>query len=713
MKRRILLAFLLATSLLLSPFSRLVFATTWSTPVNVSNLAGNSSTPKIVVDNVGTIHAVWCGDTLGSLDIFYTSKPVGGSWSTPVNISKGHCQTPTLAISPDNTLHVAWEDQIPGFNIFYASKPSGGSWTTPLNVSNCGLCDTYNPNLAIASDGGLHLTWYDAGTQRPYYATKLVGGTWSTPIQIQNDTPGQLAWTSMTIDSSDNLHLVAIKQDHNGTDQNVYYLTKPNGGVWSTPTLVSDCTGADNCSYPVIAAHGNTLHLLWNRTSTWFYGFEVYYTTKVGNGPWSTPVNLSNNTGTSFVYSGGLAADSFGNVHVVWQDDTSSNREVLYSELVGGSWSTPLNLSNTITESYYPAIAVGGNGYAHVVWGEVLGPGNGEIYYSTNAPPNQPPTASAGGPYNVPEGGSVSLNGSGSDPDGDPITFAWDLDNNGTFETPGQNVTFSAAGLDGPSSRTVVLQVCDDKGACTTSSTTVNITNVAPTVGTITAPTSPLPVNSAVNTSATFTDPGVLDTHTAVWNWGDGTTSAGSVDELNHIVTGTHTYTVAGVYTLQLTVTDKDGGTGQNSFNYVVIFDSTAGFVTGAGAIDSPAGAYPQDPTLSGRANFGFSVKYVAGDTAPNGGSQFKFRLADINFASTSYQWLVISGTKATFKGVGTNNGVGNYTFLVSTIDGSPDRYRIKITDNNTNTVFYDNEMESSETADPTTPLMVGNIVIH
>ncbi len=92
---------------------------------------------------------------------------------------------------------------------------------------------------------------------------------------------------------------------------------------------------------------------------------------------------------------------------------------------------------------------------------------------------NTPPTANAGGPYTVAEGGATTLTGTGAG--GSPLTYAWDLDNNGTFETPGQSVTFSAAGRDGPSSQTVVLRVCDNQGACATSTGTVNISNVAPT----------------------------------------------------------------------------------------------------------------------------------------------------------------------------------------------------------------------------------------
>lgn len=94
---------------------------------------------------------------------------------------------------------------------------------------------------------------------------------------------------------------------------------------------------------------------------------------------------------------------------------------------------------------------------------------------------NAPPSVSAGGPYTVSEGGSISLAASGSDPEGQALSYAWDLDNDGTYETSGMTPSFSAAALDGPSSYTVGVQVTDAGGLTATDAATVDVTNVAPT----------------------------------------------------------------------------------------------------------------------------------------------------------------------------------------------------------------------------------------
>lgn len=85
------------------------------------------------------------------------------------------------------------------------------------------------------------------------------------------------------------------------------------------------------------------------------------------------------------------------------------------------------------------------------------------------------PTVSAGGPYTVRELGSTTLTATGSDPTGDALTYAWDLDGDSTFETPGRVVQFSAGTLQAPQTVTVTVQVTDEHGQQSTASATIDV----------------------------------------------------------------------------------------------------------------------------------------------------------------------------------------------------------------------------------------------
>jgi hypothetical protein len=104
----------------------------------------------------------------------------------------------------------------------------------------------------------------------------------------------------------------------------------------------------------------------------------------------------------------------------------------------------------------------------------------------------------------------------------------------------------------------------------------------------------------------------------------------------------------------------------------------------------------------------------------PTGNTEFDFHAGDLNFKSTSYEWLVISGAKARYRGVGKINGSGSYGFELTAWDGDvaggggQDRFRVQIWDENRgNAMVYDNQMNAAPGADPTTVLGGGSIVIH
>jgi uncharacterized repeat protein (TIGR01451 family) len=333
----------------------------------------------------------------------------------------------------------------------------------------------------------------------------------------------------------------------------------------------------------------------------------------------------------------------------------------------------------------------------------------------------------------IDEAGTATLSGSFSDPgtqDAHTVIIEWkDSSAPTTISLPAGTLAFNATHTyadDAPTATPVdpyaiTVVVTDDDGASAQGTTTLTVRNVPPVLGAITAPSAPQATGTSVSASASFTDVGTSDTHAGTWSWGDGTTSTATIVEANGAGTasGTHTYSAAGVYTITLTLTDDDTGSASATFRYVVVYDTTSGFVTGGGWITSPAGAYVADPSLTGRASFGFVSRYQRGQTVPSGNTQFQFQAADLSFKSTSYDWLVIAGARAQYKGLGTINGSGDYAFMLTAVDGQTnggggtDRIRIKIWDRATGNVVYDNQLGVDENAQPSTVLGGGSIVIH
>jgi hypothetical protein len=172
------------------------------------------------------------------------------------------------------------------------------------------------------------------------------------------------------------------------------------------------------------------------------------------------------------------------------------------------------------------------------------------------------------------------------------------------------------------------------------------------------------------------------------------------------------TFAQGGVYDIAMTVTDDDGGAESKSVQVVVV-DPSAGFVTGGGWIDSPAGAYAANPLLTGKATFGFVAKPAKDTSIPNGNIRFDFHSGIFNFRSDGYEFLLINpaGTTAQFKGIGTVNGAGRYEFMVWVTDGASDTFRMKVWEPETGEVLYDSQPSTSAGAAPAP--VNGSIVVH
>lgn len=230
-------------------------------------------------------------------------------------------------------------------------------------------------------------------------------------------------------------------------------------------------------------------------------------------------------------------------------------------------------------------------------------------------------------------------------------------------------------------------------------------------------PSGPVPVNTEINSEAFFTDTlNDSNTYSATWDWGDGDSSQGVISKIYETVTGEHIYTEPGVYTVELEVSEAnedgslEGLLKKAVYQYVVVYDPSDGFVTGGGWFNSQAGAYADDTSLVGEATFGFVSKYKKDATVPTGNTDFEFAAGDLYFHSTSYDWLVVTGSDyAKLKGSGTINGGGDYKFMLWAGDGETDTFRIRIWEEDEDTGkeidIYDNGFDQT--------IGGGSIVIH
>ncbi len=154
-------------------FSRSVdFGRSWSSPVNISHTPGASRDPELVTGQDGTIHVVFAetlADDISNREIFYMSSTDNGkTWSTDhkqenISNSKSDSSEPSLAVSEDGTVHVAWKEEnasaIERPQIYYTHRAPDG-WKPGINISNkTKYC--YHPVIACGANGNVFVNWLD------------------------------------------------------------------------------------------------------------------------------------------------------------------------------------------------------------------------------------------------------------------------------------------------------------------------------------------------------------------------------------------------------------------------------------------------------------------------------------------------------------------------------------------------------------------------
>lgn len=161
------------------------------------------------------------------------------------------------------------------------------------------------------------------------------------------------------------------------------------------------------------------------------------------------------------------------------------------------------------------------------------------------------------------------------------FTYSYDFNNDGTFEITNSSsptaVVPASFLADGPFTRTIRARISDKDGGHTDYTTTIAVTNVAPSLITSVADDTNVVLDTTYSITLAASDPGQDTVSSWTVDWGDGVTS--------HLSAATaafnHDYASTGEFTVLITATDEDGSYSFTRTASVTSTPPTVDFVAG------------------------------------------------------------------------------------------------------------------------------------
>jgi PKD repeat protein len=187
-------------------------------------------------------------------------------------------------------------------------------------------------------------------------------------------------------------------------------------------------------------------------------------------------------------------------------------------------------------------------------------------------PLNQPPVVTTTGPYQGTNGVPTPVNGSATDNDGTIVSYEWDCNNDGSYET-GLQATAAAVcpAITTSGTYTIRLRATDDGGGTGTATTTILIPSLPPVAN------AGGPYTGNIGIPVALTANGSSDPDGTIVSYEWDCNSDGTYDMTTTSVTGGQcTFGASGNYTVTLRVTDNTGASATDTATVVINMDPVA-----------------------------------------------------------------------------------------------------------------------------------------
>src|ERR671915_609763 len=312
--------------------------TTFDSTNNISkNNTGTSSTPQVAA-NSGNVYVIWTDTTSGASEINYRQSVDGGAkfagireLSKTRSIDGESARFPQI-VTAGNNVYVAWQDSVQGGNeiFFRASTDLGTKFTGIKNLSRNNTGDSISPRIAAIA-GNVFVGWSDAspGKSEILLRSSVDSGDTFRGIKNVSWSIGNSYDPHLAI-SRNNLYALWEDDSQEGLTFDLTFRGSSDGGrSFSDKQDLARYIG-ESSDYGQLIATENNVYVVWSENPQYSYPakYEIFIKASRDNGTnFGDGVNLSNSEGNSIKPHIAVSEDQ-RNVFVVWSDNISGNSEI-------------------------------------------------------------------------------------------------------------------------------------------------------------------------------------------------------------------------------------------------------------------------------------------------------------------------------------------------------------------------------------------------
>ncbi len=335
-----------------------------------------------------TVYTVWADNPNGAggdHDI-YLAKSIdrGRTINCQLQLQLAQDQvSPSIVLDSQGNVYITAYDNSIGSNygIFFAKgQPDSNNcidFSQQGVVFSSGTELYFSPSIAISPDGTVHIawSWTALGSSGVYFArgipnTETGQIDFGQKVVVTQDSAGAAVYedSHISIASDGKIYIVFSQTSSEGSQSHIFLAKSVDGGTTFQETRVSD--NLAYALYPAMAVdHAGVIYAAW--TDFRSANPKIYLAKSNDEGQNFSISNVTANVEKE-QYLPALSVDPAGAVYLAWENhDLTGDQDIHFAKSMdgGANFSAPIQVNDDdAANQYYPSLALDSAGRAFILW---------------------------------------------------------------------------------------------------------------------------------------------------------------------------------------------------------------------------------------------------------------------------------------------------------------------------------------------------------